>query len=634
MLRFAVAVRAVVAFLILPSVPVFAEWRRIDSPNFVVVGDVAASDLREITKRFESFREVLARLFTERTISTAVPTVVLVFPSDRAFTPFKPKFNGKPIELSGLFLPGRDVNYIALVRDWDEGSMRVVFHEYAHLITSNIAGSFPVWLNEGLAEFYSTFETVGDREALIGRTVPGHLNRLNETRLLTLEELLNVKHESPLYNEGDRRSVFYAQSWALTHMLLVAQPPRRDKLLAYVASVANGIAPMDAWRASFGAERIDRELQNYIRRSAFNAFRFQFSEKTTSFSGTAAPVAAGDAEALLAMFLAQQKRYDEALERLERVPPRRDVWPVLVRATIGVSRQDTGAAERALLGLPPSADWLVSYFAGTALADLASERDDSGSDVPRQAARRFLDTVLKTRGEIPNALARIVSLAVRSNDPVPPETLALIERARALAPGRHHYVFLHAQALTRMDRFSEAAALLRALIPLASSPSERDSAVSILRHLEEAEKLKGAAARAEPTFVPSWRVIGPGEERLEGVLERIECDAKTVAFHLQTPQGQARLTATALDQVEFITYRSDLTGSVVCGALKQALPVYVTYAISGDRKTSRVVAVEFLPKFEDPSVAPEPATFLRLSTGIAGLVVRRRRLQGGLRSSR
>ena len=103
---------------------------------------------------------------------------------------------------------------------------------------------------------------------------------------------------------------------------------------------------------------------------------------------------------------------------------------------------------------------------------------------------------------------------------------------------------------------------------------------------------------SQPKFIPEWRVVGPGEERVEGVLERIECDAKAVAFYVKTPQGEARFTATALDQVEFITYRDDLTGAVGCGALKQALPVYVTRSFSADRKSSRVVAVEFLPKQE------------------------------------
>jgi hypothetical protein len=85
---------------------------------------------------------------------------------------------------------------------------------------------------------------------------------------------------------------------------------------------------------------------------------------------------------------------------------------------------------------------------------------------------------------------------------------------------------------------------------------------------------------------------------VEGVLERIECDAKGVAFYLKTLQGEARFTATALDKVDFITYRDDLTGAVGCGPLKQALPVYVTRSLSADRKSSSVVAVEFLPKPE------------------------------------
>ena len=75
-----------------------------------------------------------------------------------------------------------------------------------------------------------------------------------------------------------------------------------------------------------------------------------------------------------------------------------------------------------------------------------SGQDAAGSEVSRRAARAFLETALKTRGEIPNALASIVSLAVRSRDPLPPGTLTLIERARGLALGRHDYVFLHAHA--------------------------------------------------------------------------------------------------------------------------------------------------------------------------------------------
>ncbi len=602
--------------------PAFAEWRRIDSPNFVVVGDVSAGELREITRRFESFRDVLARVLTEKFIATAVPTVVVVFPSDRAFTPFKPKFNGKPVELSGLFLPRRDVNYIAMVRDWDEDTMRVVFHEYSHLITSNIAGSIPVWLNEGLAEFYSTFQLVGDREAMIGRPVPGHLNQLNERTLLPLEELLSVKHDSPLYNEGDRRSVFYAQSWALTHLLLVSQPSRRDKLGAYVASLDNGVTPIEAWQRAFAGDRLDRELQNYIRRSVFNVYRFRFTDKTTSFEGAAAPVAAADAEAFLAHFLVQQQRYDEAIERLDRGAAGAAGWPAVVRAGIAVSRKDNPAAEKALLGLQSGSDWLTAYFAGVTLAEIASEGHDAAPGPQYQAARGFFDAAQKARGEIPNAIARSVAMELRNARRPPPETLKAIERASGLAPGREDYVFLHAQVLAQLDAYPEAAKVLRSLIATTPSPEVRESATNVLRQIDDYQRMRAAsaaraaAARNSPAaaggtlpdstttsdpaggrFVASFRKVGPGEERVEGELERIDCAAKSVAFVLKVPEGTARFDAAALDQIEFITYRDDLRGSIGCGPLLGGpKKVYVTRAISPDRKTSRVIAVEFLPR--------------------------------------
>jgi hypothetical protein len=259
-------------WILLVAAPCAAEWRRIDSPNFVVVGDVGARQLRDVAVKFEGFRETLSRVLTERAMATAVPTVVVVFPSDRAFTPFKPRYQGKPVEASGLFVGRRDVNYIAVVADAADARMRVVFHEYAHLITSNLTHRVPVWLSEGLAEYYSAYEPSREgREALLGRAIGGHLERLNQTRLLPLEDLLKVNHGSPLYNESDRRSVFYAQSWALTHMILLGKPPRVRQLGAYLNGLASGMPEMQAWQNAFGTEQMDRELKRYVEQRVFNA---------------------------------------------------------------------------------------------------------------------------------------------------------------------------------------------------------------------------------------------------------------------------------------------------------------------------------------------------------------------------
>ena len=99
----------------------------IDSPNFVVIGDVSARTWRSVAIEFEGFRETLTRVMTERATSTPVPTIVIVFPSDCAFTPFKPLHQGKPVPSAGLFVGRQDANYIAVVPEGDVDRMRIVF---------------------------------------------------------------------------------------------------------------------------------------------------------------------------------------------------------------------------------------------------------------------------------------------------------------------------------------------------------------------------------------------------------------------------------------------------------------------------------------------------------------------------
>ena len=58
---------------------------------------------------------------------------------------------------------------------------------------------------------------------MIGRVIEQPHPELRE-RFIPLPELMAVRHDSPLYNEGDRRSIFYAESWALLHYLLMGSP--------------------------------------------------------------------------------------------------------------------------------------------------------------------------------------------------------------------------------------------------------------------------------------------------------------------------------------------------------------------------------------------------------------------------
>lgn len=596
-----------------------AEWRRLDTPNFVVIGDASEGDLRNIAVQFEGFRETLGRVLSAKATATAVPTVVIVFPHERAFTPYKPLYNGKPVDAAGVFYAGREANYITLVNNFRDGRLRVLFHEYAHLMISNTVMKMPTWLNEGLAEYYSTYDPVRDgREAVIGRPIESHLQRLAEGRLLPLNELITVGPDSSLYNEGERRSVFYAQSWALTHMLLHGEPARVNELGVFINAVQTGVPAPEAWRQAFGDVDLERAVQQYIRRFSFRAYRYKFSQGSTRVDGVARVLPQSDVAAFLTGLRLRQQRVDDA-EALANAALEKDsahAHANVARAQVELAKGAKDAAAARLTSIGAAEDWFVRYAAGTALTE--SMQDERDVPVDRlSAARAHLTTVGRTR-EIPNALADLVTLDVLAPGGATKETRTAIERARALAPGRHDYVLLHARVLAELKEFAPARGVLGPLmrpdVPEHVRGVAKNWMGAILRMEEQHRMIEASRAAAPPAssrpageragpgvetarLEPAFRPLEAGEQRLEGTLERIACAAGgAVTFHLRTATGAETLQAPKFDAVDLITFRDDLSGRVGCGPLKAAMPVYATWR-PGDRPGTRIaVAIEFLPR--------------------------------------
>ena len=97
----------------------------------------------------------------------------------------------------------------------------------------------PPWLNEGLAELYSSLEPRGAK-ILVGQVIPARLQALRSDPWIPLSVLLTVDHQSPDYNERSRAGMFYAESWALVHMLNL-DLAYRPQLKALVAALKEAI---------------------------------------------------------------------------------------------------------------------------------------------------------------------------------------------------------------------------------------------------------------------------------------------------------------------------------------------------------------------------------------------------------
>ena len=240
------------------------KWIEVETANFLFFSNAGAGATKRVAEDLEELRAALAQL-TQFELQSPVPTLIYVFKSDRSFTPYKMLYNDEPGTMSGYFIDSDNANYIA-INAGSENASGIVFHEYVHYVLSNNFWWLPVWLSEGLAEFYQTFEVI-DKTVFLGLPINSHLKTLHGSTLVPLAELLAVDHESTLYNEANRKGDFYAQCWGLTHYLVLGNQERRQQLGRYIASIERGLPPETAFADAFGSdfERIERDVRTHLR---------------------------------------------------------------------------------------------------------------------------------------------------------------------------------------------------------------------------------------------------------------------------------------------------------------------------------------------------------------------------------
>lgn len=141
----------------------------------------------------------------------------------------------------------------------------VAIHEYMHLLVRHTGAHLPVWLNEGMAEVFSTLKPVG-KKVLVGELPMGRVQTLNSQKWLDLGSLTGATQDSPLYNEKNKASIFYAQSWLLAHMLLLG-PDYRPSYSKFLVSLASGKTTEEATKEVYGRPLavVQKDLLAYSR---------------------------------------------------------------------------------------------------------------------------------------------------------------------------------------------------------------------------------------------------------------------------------------------------------------------------------------------------------------------------------
>jgi tetratricopeptide (TPR) repeat protein len=248
-------------------------WFEARSIHFHTFSCGPVQQVARLTARLEQFRVAYEALAGAQAVLSP-PINVIALPDQEALARCVPLYQGKPGNLSGFFHRGSDENLIVLsLSDGGTDSLETIFHEYAHLLLRRNQEAWPMWLNEGMADIYATFEVTGDHGVRLGKPQALYLDILAHEPLLPLATLFAITHDSPGYNERERQGIFYAESWLLTHYLMVGSPVHRARFGELTTLLRQGQAPEQAFTNTFrlSLPLMQKELNRYIQQGRFNA---------------------------------------------------------------------------------------------------------------------------------------------------------------------------------------------------------------------------------------------------------------------------------------------------------------------------------------------------------------------------
>jgi tetratricopeptide (TPR) repeat protein len=479
-------------------------WIEVRSPHFVVLSNSSEKQACHVADQFERMRAVFQERFPRASIDPAMPIVVLAVKDQKDFRTLEPEdYLGKgKLEMTGFFLRAPDKNYIAMRLDAPgEHPYSVIYHEYTHLLNSKAANWMPLWLNEGLAELYQNTE-IRDKEILVGEPSAENRMLLLQNRLLPLPILLTVDSTSPYYHEESKGSVFYAESWALTHYLTVKDDHEKTHHLTdYAAAVSGGVDSVTAATRAFGdLKLLQAALEKYIGQGAYYYSKAASIDVDDS-AFKIQPLSPAQVDATRADFLAYSGRVSDARSLLDEVL-REDPQNALAHETMGYLEFRQGHLNEArkcyeqAVGLD-SQSFLAHYY----FAAISMNQGQLSVDAERQVESSLRTAIKLNPSFAPSYDQLAVFYGMRRRNLEEAHTLCL--NAVQLDPGNLHYRVNTANILLEMERGTDAIAVLTNAMSLAKTPDQVASVQNLLESARQYQSAREQEQQSTPAIPPA-----------------------------------------------------------------------------------------------------------------------------------
>jgi tetratricopeptide (TPR) repeat protein len=575
------------ALVLLAALPAFGadrsgsdQWVRLTTPHFELYTTAGEKSGRQTILYFEQVRSFFTQVAPVSGV-TEFPVRIIVFKSEKQYKPYA--WNEVAF---AYFASSKDRNYIVM-QDAELEHFPTAIHEYMHLIVHQSRLKLPLWLNEGWADVYSTLKPLGAKTT-IGELIPGHVQQLLQEKWLSFDTLTSVDEKSPVYNEKQRAGIFYAESWALVHMLYLA-PDYKSKFPTFVNTMLKGKTVEEAAQAAYGRSgaQVYADLRSYLTRNQIFGAVFPVKLAKSEEEAEVSPVSPFDSDLALADLLAAINKRDQAQAAYEKL------------AQLNPDKPE----------VPQS------------LGYLAWQRGNN------DAARQYFEKAFATGGNDPQMCLHLAELERAASQPddkiIPPLLRALksrpdyfdarLELALAEVNARNFegalaaFVQLHnlpsdkaamvfngiAYAYTQTGDLVQARKYAINARKWNRTDDETRQTDDLIRYLNERESAEKENARISPPQLaepdssqrPSLRrtpmaeseVAPPRERRarVEGIAKSLDCSAEVARLSVLVGQNTITFALTEPDKI-ILKHDGNATFDFSCGPQKP-LPISIEY---------------------------------------------------------
>ncbi len=235
--------------------------RTFRSQYYLIHTDLDAGVAQDLARRMDAMHVVYGGRFPGD--NAGPPSQVYLFAKRADYL----SFTGRHLRSTGgVFLPGKNVLAAFLETQGRDALRRTLqheaFHQFAYL---SISDRLPIWLNEGMAQYYEEGLWV-DGHFWLGQVPPRRLRQLQADikarRLVPFGDFMAMSPDDwarALKSHGETRGATqYNQAWAMVHFLVTAADPTgkplyRERLSRMFELIRAGTDSKTAFETAFSA---------------------------------------------------------------------------------------------------------------------------------------------------------------------------------------------------------------------------------------------------------------------------------------------------------------------------------------------------------------------------------------------